>query len=430
MSMTTIVALATPPGVSALAVVRISGLAAQDICKAILPSFDMKPRVASLTKAVAFKHEANMGHEIDKLIAIYFPAPNSHTGEDVLELFPHGNPFIIRKLLESICKVPNVRLAELGEFTELAFLNGKIDLTQAEALGDLLSASNSKTLANAQRLLTGEVSAEIKALAEKIKEISASMELEVDFAEDIGTSPLQEGCPKGGVSLHNVLNNLQGLKKRFKKNSNELPRVVFFGAPNAGKSTLINALVSEDRLLVSEVPGTTRDFVEVPLHLPGGDILLTDTAGLASEAQSDIDRQAMQKTYEVLEKANLKILVADISVDLPAEFEEWKKIADLTMETHLDLQNRPAPSPAQLIQTLNDIFFPKEESEETWITSERQIACIKKAEECVKRALESNAIETAAFEMREARNALCSITGEISDENILDEIFSNYCIGK
>ncbi|MCL2100937.1 MAG: 50S ribosome-binding GTPase, partial [Fibromonadales bacterium] len=241
MSMTTIVALATPPGVSALAVVRISGLAAQDICKAILPSFDMKPRVASLTKAVAF------GHEIDRLIAIYFPAPNSHTGEDVLELFPHGNPFIIRKLLESICKVPNVRLAERGEFTERAFLNGKIDLTQAEALGDLLSASNSKTLANAQRLLTGEVSAEIKALTENIKEISASMELEVDFAEDIGTSPLQEGCPKGGVSLHNVLNNLQGLKKRFKKNSNELPRVVFFGAPNAGKSTLINALVSEDR---------------------------------------------------------------------------------------------------------------------------------------------------------------------------------------
>ncbi|MDR3001143.1 MAG: tRNA uridine-5-carboxymethylaminomethyl(34) synthesis GTPase MnmE [Fibromonadaceae bacterium] len=452
--MSTIVALATPLGVSAIAVVRVSGPAVKDICKIILPNFDMKPRTARLVNTF-----------IDTLLAIYFPAPNSHTGEDILELFPHGNPFIVRKLIEEICKIPGTRLAERGEFTERAFLNGKIDLTQAEALGDLLSANNSKKLANARKLLTGEISAEIKTLAENLKEVSALLELEVDFAEDVGVDEdARRALPLRKV-IENIQRHLQSLKKRFRVATNELPRVVLFGAPNAGKSTLINALVKEERLLVSEVPGTTRDFVEVPLHLPSGDVLLIDTAGLASEAQSNIDKQAMQKTCEILEKANLKILVIDVSIDLPPEFKEWEKNADMVVLTHIDiacseLRCKDTPSgdfvPAtplqkegkcsfnvavpkntgikELREKLEDIFFPKEESEEVWITSERQIACIKKAEECVERALEllsqSDAIETIAFEMREARNALCSITGEISDESILNAIFSSYCIGK
>jgi tRNA modification GTPase len=176
----TIIALATPAGTSAIAVVRVSGEAVPAICKAVLPGFKMQARVASLAKAQT--PDAGL---IDKLLAIYFPAPNSYTGEDVLELFPHGNPFIVRKLMETICKVSDVRLSERGEFTKRAFLNGKMDLTQAEAVGDILSARDAKSLNNAHRLLSGEVSGEIKALAEKIKEVSALLELEVDFAEDI-----------------------------------------------------------------------------------------------------------------------------------------------------------------------------------------------------------------------------------------------------
>jgi tRNA modification GTPase len=431
------VALATPPGVSAIAVVRVSGAAVKAVCEAVLPGFKMKPRVASL---------------VNHLLAIYFPAPNSYTGEDVLELFPHGNPFIIRTLIKEICKVPSVRLANKGEFTQRAFLNGKMDLTQAEAVGDILRASNSKSLSNAHRLLSGEVSSEIRELAERVKEVSALFELEVDFAEDNCLD--QNYQPAAVQSLRLVSQNLQNLQKRFRGLQDELPRVALFGAPNAGKSSLINALVREDRLLVSEVPGTTRDFVEVPLHLPSGDILLIDTAGLASEAQNKIDEQAMQKSKEVLEKANLKMLVADASSPLPQEFGEWVKSADLVVGTHIDvliengelrMENNSqfsykVASPKnegikELIEALDNIFFPKEEeNEEAWIVSERQIACIKKAEECVLRALElqkqAGAIELAAFEMREARGALCSITGEISDENILDTIFSSYCIGK
>jgi len=242
---------------------------------------------------------------------------------------------------------------------------------------------------------------------------------------------LQKICEK----LEIILQDLQRLKKRFRASQQSLPRAALFGAPNAGKSTLINTLVKEDRLLVSEIPGTTRDFVEVPLHLPGGDILLIDTAGLATEIQNEIDKQAMQKSVEILEKANLKILVVDISIPPPKEFEEWSKTADLVVETHADILGKKNICINELQAKLNSIFFPEtEESEEAWIVSERQISCIKQAEENTIRALEllkqSQAIELAAFEMREARNSLCSITGEISDESILDTIFNNYCIGK
>ncbi|GBU26267.1 tRNA modification GTPase [Fibrobacteria bacterium R8-3-H12] len=235
--------------------------------------------------------------------------------------------------------------------------------------------------------------------------------------------------------MEQILQDLQHLKKRFRASQQTLPKAAFFGAPNAGKSTLINALVKEDRLLVSETPGTTRDFVEVPLHLPGGDILLIDTAGLAGEVQSEIDKQAMQKTREILEKANLKILVMDISIPPPKEFEEWRKYADLVAETHADIIGKENISANELQKTLNSIFFPEsKESEEAWIVSERQIDCIKKAEEGTLRALEllkqSQAMELAAFEMREARNALYSVIGEITDESVLDIIFNSYCIGK
>ncbi|MCL2261060.1 MAG: tRNA modification GTPase [Fibromonadales bacterium] len=417
--MDTIIALATPPGKSAIAAIRISGPAVREICKTVLPNFKMKPRTATHVKT-----------PIDNLIAIYFPAPNSYTGEDVLELFPHGNPFIIRKLIEEICKIQGVRPANKGEFTQRAFLNGKMDLTQAEAVGDLLSAQNSQTLANAQRLLNGEISGEIKTLAENIKQISATLELEVDFAEDIIINHDRRDSPMRLPLCNDVLQNLQKLKSRFKSAQNELPKAVLFGAPNAGKSSLINALVKEERLLVSETPGTTRDFVEVPLHLPGGDILLIDTAGLASEAQSEIDERAMQKTNDVLNKANLKILVVDGSIPLPKEFVQWKEIADIIATTHAELDSLTNQGIAEFKQKLNTIFFPKEESEEAWITSERQISCIKKAEECVQRAVQAGAVELAAFEMREARNALCSVIGEISDESVLNAIFSSYCIGK
>jgi tRNA modification GTPase len=432
----TIIALATPAGTSAIAALRVSGKAVQAICKEVLPGFKMQPRMASLIKA---KSPA----VIDELLAIYFPAPNSYTGEDVLELYPHGNPFIVRKLVEAICKVPGVRLAERGEFTERAFLNGKMDLTQAEAIGSVLHARDAKSLSNAHRLLSGEVSEEIKALAESIKEISALLELEVDFAEDISVN---SDSPNLHISsCEKILHHLQNLKKRFRKSGSELPCAVMFGAPNAGKSSLINALVGESRLLVSEAPGTTRDFVEVPLHLPSGDILLIDTAGLANQAQSEIDKQAMQKSRENLKRANLKILVIDISAPLPKEFEEWAKQADLVVETHIDIAETSTcnlhvsategTGINELQNTLNTIFFPEtEENEEAWIVSERQIACIKKAEEGALRALEqlkqAQTVELAAFEMRQSRNALCSITGEISDESVLEAIFGSYCIGK
>ncbi len=174
--------------------------------------------------------------------------------------------------------------------------------------------------------------------------------------------------------------------------------------------------------------------------MPSGDILLIDTAGLADEAQNEIDKIAMQKTKDILQRANFKIFVVDASIPMPSEFNEWKLISDMIVYTHIDLMENEEwriilnSQLKEIIAELDNKIFPKnEESEAVWITSERQIACICKAEECIEKVstlLEQNAVELAAFEMREARNALCSITGEISDDNILDAIFSSYCIGK
>lgn len=447
--MGTIVALATPEGVSAIACIRISGKEVQQICKNILPNFKMKPKAATLTTAVCKKTNTI----IDSLIAIYFPAPLSYTGENILELFPHGNPFIIRKLIKEICKIKDVRLAKPGEFTERAFLNGKIDLTKAEALGDILNANNDNSLNNAHKLLSGEISDKITQLSENIKEVSALLELEIDFSEDMDHSANQINALL--PACENILKQLQNLNKRFRVLQNEPPRIVLFGAPNAGKSSLINALIKKNRLIVSETAGTTRDFIDVPLHLKSGEVLLTDTAGLAINAQSEIDKQAMQKTEEILKKANLKMLIINVSDNLPIEFENWSKIADLIIETHTDLHSHTqyslqaatykcermqVVSPKnigieELQNKLNDIFFPQEKSEEAWITSERQINCIKEAEECTVKAIEHlkinfNSVELAAFEMRQARDAIYSVIGKISNESILNAIFSSYCIGK
>ncbi|GHV12529.1 tRNA modification GTPase MnmE [Fibrobacterales bacterium] len=446
----TIIALATPPGKSAIAIVRVSGEAVQHICEKVLG------------KKLEHKQAKLVSTDIDSFIAIYYKAPNSYTGEDVLELFPHGNPFIVRKLIEAICEVGGgrVRLAERGEFTQMAFFNGKMDLAQSEAVADVLAAQNFASLKNARRVLSGEMSGEIKMLTAELRELSALLELEVDFAEDLGAGDTPATPPNANayLKLAMIMEHLQNLKKRFRKGSSGLLKVALFGAPNAGKSSLINALIVQDRLLVSELAGTTRDFVEVPLHLPSGDILLIDTAGLSVKSQNSIDELAMKKSRQALDSANLKILVLDVSAQLPNEFEEWAAQADLIIGTHIDLDNSrindlcgnglrsdakflevssvSGKGISQVLERLQNLLFPNdEENEEIWIDNARQITCIEKAEECAGRAKElfshdPQPVELIAFEVRDARNALYSVTGEITDESILNEIFSRFCIGK
>ena len=445
----TIVAPMTPMGVSAVAALRVSGSRVRNVVEGLFGSKAVKglePRKANLGTA----RDPESGKILDSLLYIYFESPNSYTGEDVLELYPHGNPLIVRDLLQAIRGIEGVRLAEPGEYTRRAFLNGKMDLTQAESVADVIHSANRAELENAHRLLSGALSKKIATLTAQVKDISARLELDVDFAEE-EADPDFAGWETRFVSIRQSI--LQILSSfRGKAALSRIPLAVLYGAPNAGKSSLVNALLGEDRVLVSNVPGTTRDFVEVRLFLDGGEIRLVDTAGIAEHATDELDALSMKKSREILEEADLKILVMDGSnviarnvsdEAIQPDFVVVSK-SDLTschperakrVEGSLCISSKTGAGLAELKSVMNAALFKKNENQEDlWITSEREKACLEDALAGVDRVLSllktNPAVELLAFEMQLVRRALQSITGEISSEDILQSIFAGFCIGK
>ena len=434
----TIVAPMTPTGVSAVAALRVSGSQVRLVVERLFGTKTAKalvPRMANLGTA----RDPESGKVLDSLLFIYFESPNSYTGEDVLELYPHGNPLIVRDLLQAIRRIEGVRLAEPGEYTRRAFLNGKMDLTQAESVADVIHSANRAELENAHRLLGGALSKKIATLTAQVKDISARLELDVDFAEE-ETDPDFAGWETRFVSIREsiqqILNSFRG-----KANLSRLPLAVLYGAPNAGKSSLVNALLGEDRVLVSNVPGTTRDFVEVRLFLEGGEIRLVDTAGIAEHATDELDALSMKKSREILEEADLKILVLDGTDStepvVQPDFIVHSKcdVRESLPETGLRISSKTGAGLAELKSVMNSALFKKCENEEDlWITSEREKACLEDAYAGVNRVLDllhrNPAVELLAFEMQRVRRALQSITGEISSEDILQSIFAGFCIGK
>lgn len=434
----TIVAPMTPMGVSAVAALRVSGPQVRLVVERLFgtkAAKGLKPRMANLGTA----RDPKTGKVLDSLLYIYFESPNSYTGEDVLELYPHGNPLIVRDLLQAIRGIEGVRLAEPGEYTRRAFLNGKMDLTQAESVADVIHSANRAELENAHRLLSGALSKKIATLTAQVKDISARIELDVDFAEeeaDPDFSGWQERFENIRESIKGILNSFRG-----KANLSRLPLAVLYGAPNAGKSSLVNALLGEDRVLVSNVPGTTRDFVEVRLFLDGGEIRLVDTAGIAEHATDELDALSMKKSREILEEADLKILVLD-GTDLgepvvQPDFIVHSKcdLRESLPETGLCISSKTGAGLAELKSVMNAALFKKSDNaEDLWITSEREKACLEDAYAGVNRVLDllrrNPAVELLAFEMQLVRRSLQSITGEISSEDILQSIFAGFCIGK
>ena len=434
----TIVAPMTPTGVSAVAALRVSGSQVRLVVERLFgtkAAKGLKPRMANLGTA----RDPESGKVLDSLLFIYFESPNSYTGEDVLELYPHGNPLIVRDLLQAIRRIEGVRLAEPGEYTRRAFLNGKMDLTQAESVADVIHSANRAELENAHRLLGGALSKKIATLTAQVKDISARLELDVDFAEE-EADPDFAGWETRFVSIREsiqqILNSFRG-----KANLSRLPLAVLYGAPNAGKSSLVNALLGEDRVLVSNVPGTTRDFVEVRLFLEGGEIRLVDTAGIAEHATDELDALSMKKSREILEEADLKILVLDGTDStepvVQPDFIVHSKcdVRESLPETGLRISSKTGAGLAELKSVMNSALFKKCENEEDlWITSEREKACLEDAYAGVNRVLDllhrNPAVELLAFEMQLVRRALQSITGEISSEDILQSIFAGFCIGK
>ena len=471
----TIVAPMTPAGVSAVAAVRVSGPEVRDVVRALFGDAALatiKPREVRLGTA-RYPRPADAGDgecltaapAIDSLVYVFFEGPNSYTGEDVLELYPHGNPLIVRELIRAIREVGGVRLAEPGEFTRRAFLNGKMDLAQAESVADVIHSANLSELRNAHRLLGGALSKRVVSLAEQVKDISARLELDVDFAEE----EADPDYAAWGDKIAAIRSNVVAMLKSFKGAAvRRLPLVVLYGVPNAGKSSLANALLGEDRILVSDIPGTTRDFVEVRLFLDGGEIRLVDTAGIAAQATDKLDALSMEKSREILEEADLKILVdagdEKARGSMPVAREKGEPASrviarersdrgnpDFIVHSKSDLRDASTAEGAcqnslrvssktgegldELKRMMNETLFKNDEAtEDFWITSEREKACLEDALAGIDRALDlirtNPAVELLAFEMQLVRRALQSIVGEISSEDILQSIFAGFCIGK
>ena len=454
----TIVAPMTPAGVSAVAAIRVSGSKVREVVRLLFGESavkNLKPREAKL--ATARDYRTMVGEDratalvIDSLLYIFFEGPNSYTGEDVLELYPHGNPIIVRELIQVIKSVDGVRLAEPGEYTRRAFLNGRMDLVQAESVADVIHSANRDELKNAHRLLGGALSKKVKTLTEQVMDISARLELDVDFSEE----EADPDYATWGVKISAIRESVESILKSFKGKAavSRLPLAVLYGAPNAGKSSLVNALLGEDRILVSNIPGTTRDFVEVRLFLDGGEIRLVDTAGIADKAADALDALSMEKSKEILAEADMKILVLDgsdergascYSENIKPDFVVISKSdiatchperSEGSSESSLRISSKTGEGLADLKRAMNATLFKKtENSEDLWITSEREKTCLEEALAGIDRALNlirtNPAVELLAFEMQLVRRSLQSITGEISSEDVLQQIFAGFCIGK
>lgn len=431
----TICALATPPGHSALAVIRVSGPDALVIKDKIF-----QPKRGKQAHFVATRGDVL---DLDDALCTSFPEHKSFTGEPSFELSLHGSPIIAKRVLESLQQF-GARGAKPGEFSLRAFLSGKLDLSQAESICDLISARSEQAAQAALRNLKGGLSKILEPTRLDIIDILCEIEARLDFPdEDLGPSQKQVFLDKleaAAKALHKLLRSAQ-LGRRLTEGA----RIVLYGLPNAGKSTLLNALLGEDKALVHETPGTTRDVIEANWVLKGVPVVLVDIAGIReSENLDPVERLGVLKAKQELEKADLVLWLQEqgaCTLEMPS-------IAApvITLATKLDLglvshENSVAISAktgtgleALLKQVSKILMGTQFDLSEVMLTKVRQKEEVQKAYECLLEAEEalgnSEPDEVIAFELRSAGNALDRLLGKSLNEEVLDLIFSRFCIGK
>lgn len=391
------------------------------------------------------------GSAIDRGIQLYFPAPHSFTGEDVLELQGHGSPVVLQALLER-CRELGARLAEPGEFIRRAFLNDKLDLAQAEAVADLIDASTAQAARSALRSLSGEFSGQVHALVDQLIELRMLVEATLDFPEE-EIDPLRDTdmVPR----LDRLRSNLGALRARARQGS--LLRtgltVVLAGLPNVGKSSLLNRLAGEERAIVTEVAGTTRDALRETIQIEGIPLHIIDTAGLRDAAE-EVERLGIERSWREIAKADIVLQIVDarggvtpadhgIATQLPAGIER------IVIENKCDLARQPAgryEAQGQVhlrlsamtgagISLLHDELLRVAgwvgHGEDVVLARERHLAALSEAGARLDVAADSTRqLEFVAEELRLAQAALASITGEFSADDLLGTIFSRFCIGK
>ena len=457
----TIVALATAPGRGSVGIIRLSGPNVPALAQQ-LTNRQLKPRHAHYGPFL----DPNNQHIIDEGLAIYFGGPKSFTGEDVLELQGHGGPVVMDLLLQAVLNTGKARMARPGEFSERAFLNGKFDLTQAEAIADLIDASSQQAARNAIHSLQGAFSQKIHSLVEELTRLRIYVEAAIDFPEE-EIDFLQDRQLIDGMQT--LKDTMAKVKQQAKQGSilREGMNLVIAGKPNAGKSSLLNALAGRDTAIVTDIPGTTRDILREHIHLDDMPLHIVDTAGLR-KGGDEVERLGMQRAWTEITKADRILLLIDAS-----QYQSWQPtlvfsdfLPDFGRDSDSDeldhsritlvftkldlcpdnlqlprLNDIPQISISaktgagldELSQHLKETMGYKQVNEGSFTARRRHLEALEKASDWLNNAnqqLQNGSGELAAEDLRQAQNTLATITGKVSADELLGKIFSSFCIGK
>ena len=447
----TIAALATPPGRAGVGIIRVSGPAAMTIAQAVL-GYQPQPRYAHYGPF----HNAQ-GQLLDEGIALYFPGPHSFTGEDVLELQGHGGPVLMDMILQSVTAL-GARLARPGEFSERAFLNDKLDLAQAEAIADLIESSSEQAARCAMRSLQGAFSQRVDQLVESLTQLRIYVEAAIDFPEE-EIDFLADG--KVASDLDDVVQRLDETLLQARQGSlmREGMRVVIAGRPNAGKSSLLNALSGQDTAIVTSVEGTTRDVLREEIHIDGMPLHVIDTAGLR-DSEDEVEKIGIERAWSEIEQADRILLLVDSTTsDAVTPDAVWTGLnrrlpdgipltlirnkIDLSTETPgyedadvplIRLSAKEGSGVDALREHLKACMGFQGESENGFLARRRHLDALNRARELLEQGRvqlqDFGAGELLAEDLRHAQDALGEITGAMTADDLLGEIFSSFCIGK
>ncbi len=465
----TIVALATPPGIGAIGVIRLSGTKAISICNQFFPAKNLSKQSSHTIHYGTIRNEKN--NVIDEVLVSIFKNPTSYTGEDVIEISCHGSQYIHQQVIELFIR-NGARMASRGEFTLRAFLNGKMDLSQAEAVADLISSDSSASHEIAMKQMRGGFSQEIQKLREELINFASLIELELDFGEEDVEFANRD-------DLRTLVSKIQDLITRLIQ-SFQLGNVikngvttVIAGRPNAGKSTLLNALLNEERAIVSDIAGTTRDTIEEVLNINGIQFRLVDTAGIR-EATDQIEAIGVQKAYEQIRKSSILVYLYDaMTLEIPdviADLEELHQegLTTIVIGNKMDIVSSPDNSYQQknigkgwdkLIEPYKEkhhfLYISAKENgkiqevkeslykavmdgnlsmDDTIVTNARHFQALSKANQSLSEVMNGLDIgitgDFLAQDIRHSLSYLGEITGEIATDDLLDKIFRDFCIGK
>lgn len=456
----TIAAIATPPGIGGIGMIRVSGDAAAGIARRLFRG--TRPRDAFLSHHLYHGEivAPETGAVLDDVLISFLKGPHTYTGEDTLEISCHGGPLILRTVLAEVVRA-GARPAEPGEFTKRAFLNGRLDLSQAEAVLDLIKAKTPEGISIAVDHLKGKLSGRIETIRNTLIDLLAAVEASIDFAEEEG---LVEATKADIPQFQAVIDELRSLAATYRRGRiiREGVSVLIVGRPNVGKSSLLNRILGEKRAIVTPIPGTTRDFIEETVAIGGIPVRLIDTAGIR-HPENAIEKEGISLVWERLATADLALLLLDGSAALTPEDQELllqiqaKPLIPVLNKSDLpqrldrerlqDLLPQGAPPPVRISAKYGDgmdlltaaiqamlLATPAEEVPEAVIADLRHKVALEKAAERLDHARKGLcsglSSELTALEIREALDSLGEITGRTTSEEVLNRIFANFCVGK